>query len=116
MNRFTEDKYNCDSYSLKELNMPAGTQYLAIQKLGKLEDIEDELGIELITLFKAFSNGVWCSYFEFGKRKLIFIKDDYVSCLDLKEKKLVFDQEKVGVTEKLSNYGKTWALTKEELE
>ena len=34
--------------------------FSALQKLGKLEDIEDELGIDLITLFKALFGG--CVY------------------------------------------------------
>ena len=31
-----------------------------IDKLGQLEDIEKELGIDLITLFKALKNGIYC--------------------------------------------------------
>ena len=30
-----------------------------VDKLGKLEDIEEELGVDLITLFKALRNGIW---------------------------------------------------------
>lgn len=33
--------------------------YLKNAKLGKLEDIEEELGIDLATLFKALKNGVY---------------------------------------------------------
>ena len=32
---------------------------LLLNKLGQLEDIEEELGIDLITLFKALKNGVY---------------------------------------------------------
>ena len=31
----------------------------AINKLGKLEDVEEELGIDLITLFKVLGNGLY---------------------------------------------------------
>ena len=86
-------------------------------KLGQLEDIEEELGIDLITLFKAVKYGVY--YFTNGTqltRDYVYLTDNYTS---------------VGIREKLSysfltafgrqillfnEYGKTWALTKEELE
>lgn len=100
-----------------------------IQKLGQLEDIEDELGIDLITLFKAL------------KQETLFIKTDF----DIREtikngegwamKHLTLEDGKIiiftdifypnEITKKewltpirlqLSDYGKTWALTKEELE
>lgn len=88
----------------------------AIDKLGKLEDIEEEIGIEFITLFKALKNGV---YYFASDGQLIH---DHVS--------LVNNYIGVGTPDKLSfsfltystrqillfeNYGKTWALTKEEL-
>lgn len=85
-------------------------------KLADLEDIEEELGIELITLFKALKNGVY--YFD-EQGQLI---RDYVS--------LVNNYIGVGTPEKISfsfltystrqmllfrDYGKTYALTKDEL-
>ena len=87
-----------------------------IQKLGQLEDIEDELGIDLITLFKALKNGVY--YFTHGTQ----LTKDYVWLVD--------NYMNIGARDKLSysfmtafekqtllfqDYGKTWALTKEEL-
>jgi len=90
-------------------------------KLGKLEDIEEELGIELVVLFKALYEGV---YIIDSDENIIF-----------EEPMLSFNQEKNtnlyvldGVTSYPPNklcksysyyfkdYGKTWALTKEELE
>lgn len=133
--------------------------YPAIQKLGQLEDIEEELGIDLINdkermifikailkgyiYFKDSENKIHKGYivgyeenFAFYKRKLIvaygiglhfnwrddlFIYDDeelmknpynhplgdraFGSCLIKKEYDLDFE-----------HFGKTWALTKEELE
>ena len=74
-----------------------------INKLGQLEDIEDELGIDLITLFKALSCGAW----ERGKDNMLNFDD----C------KLLYKRIQIGSNVHwLSNYGKTWALTKEELE
>ena len=89
----------------------------SINKIGQLEDIEEELGIDLITLFKAVKYGVY--YFTNGTqltRDYVYLTDNYTS---------------VGIREKLSysfltafgrqillfnEYGKSWALTKEELE
>ena len=97
-------------------------------KLGQLEDVEDELGIDLITLVKAL------------KQETLFIKTDF----DIKEtvkngegwgmKHLSFEDEELVIFAqilypndithkewliplrlKLCDYGKTWALTKEEL-
>ena len=99
-----------------------------VDKLGQLEDIEDELGIDLITLFKAL------------KQETLFIKTDF----DIREtikngegwgmKHLSFEDNEMvifaqilypnNITHKewvtplrlkLCDYGKTWALTKEEL-
>lgn len=64
-------------------------------KLGQLEDIEEELGIDLITLFKALKDGYW-------------YKED---------NEIIFEEPNgEGLREMLCGYGKTWALTKEELE
>lgn len=92
------------------------------QKLGPLEDIEEQLGVDLITLFKALNvcDGVWVKDKEYGlcnwsmgqlwfgynssksesfiNPQIYFLKDGGYSYF------------------KLSDYGKTWALTKEELQ
>ena len=61
-------------------------------KLGQLEDIEEELGIDLIKFFMGFKKNVHI-YYKKGKK----IKEGIMT---------------LGI---LSKYGKTWALTKEEL-
>ena len=75
-------------------------------KLGQLEDIEEELGIDLITLLTALLNGhVYTK--EFGKVSIdLFFPDN---------KNWSFDTPD-GNSFYIKNYGKTWALTKEELE
>ena len=84
-----------------------------ITKLGQLEDIEEELGIDLITLFKALEKGiVVCCNNTFGGERNVFIllTPDRLSieykwkCLRKGTQKFYF-----------KDYGKTWALTKEEL-
>ena len=93
------------------------------QKLGQLEDIEEELGIDLITLFKALKNGIWIK-FNTGSRtynwktgedketgdQIVFVKAPHKTLA-----------ENIGYFRRLfgkeytENYGKTWALTKEGL-
>ena len=78
------------------------------EKFAKLEDIEEELGIDLVTLFKALRSG-------------IHIIDDgypYNDRVDL----IYSSDTPCGFKGKVSDhcaffkdYGKTWALTKEEL-
>lgn len=96
---------------------------LNTNKLGQLEDIEDELGIDLITLFAALNKGIWiyrgkkkehtswCISIngngDGGYRKTTFWLSYKVNGFDFPDyyEKLNF-----------KDYGKTWALTKEELE
>lgn len=92
--------------------------YVAVEdKLRKLEDIEDELGIDLITLFKALD-----------LKQPIFVKDFQGVCefddtivssrfiTNGKQLALVDDFGGESMYLNLNEYGKTWALTKEELE
>lgn len=92
-------------------DMSIATRKNKLQKLGQLEDIEQELGIDLVTLFKALNNGVF-------EKDL----DNNVSHTKIR------GIEKYGLcaiwhsnipecdyTLEYKDYGKTWALTKEEL-
>ena len=76
-----------------------------INKLGKLEDLEEELGIDLLTLFKALKDG-----FEVGNDKMR---------VSVKGCKLVYreeDNDYVFIYDyyliKLKDYGKYWWLEK----
>ena len=82
-----------------------------VDKLGKLEDIEEELGIDLITLFKAL------------KQKFVFHKENVkieLIGIHIKSEELYlfgFIKDTVqAVYLSLKDYQKTWFLTKEELE
>ena len=91
-------------------------------KLGQLEDIEDELGIDLITLIKALNNGIWVYR---GKRKehtswCIAINGNgdgghRKTTFWLSYKVNGFDFPDYYEHLEFKDYGKTWALTKEEL-
>ena len=82
-------------------------------KLGQLEDIEEELGIDLVTFFKIRKH---CN-----DRKSIFIKDKgeiiKSDCrVELCYKSVAVHTGDYGADSySLKDYGKTWALTKEEL-
>lgn len=88
---------------------------VAIEKLAKLEDIEEEIGITLITLFKALKNGIYAK-----------VKNTQEICqiseiISIGEKSLILPSDfrrVVGINVDLDykDYGKTWALTRQELE
>lgn len=94
-----------------------------LNKLGKLEDIEEELGIDLVTLLGGLLNDgvVWV--------KLPYVPRDNGSLPDIlavdiavqtkwsfkKPCHFMLDMGSVQFTYLLKDYGKTFALTKEEL-
>lgn len=88
----------------------------ACQKLGQLEDIEEELGIDLITLFQALKNGVY--YFTNGNqltKDCVWLLDNYISVGTREKLSYSFMTAFERQTLSFQDYGKTWALTKEEL-
>lgn len=77
----------------------------------KIKNVEEELGIDLITIFKALKNG-----FYYRKEGAIvhISKDDLLlrsGAIHFAGKGLIF----AGLFLPFKDYGKTWALTKEEL-
>ena len=89
----------------------------AIDKLGQLEDIEEEIGIELTTLFKALKYGV---YYYTSQNQLthdyVWLYDNYVSASvrdKLSYSLLTCFQKQILSFE---DYGTTWSLDKGELE
>ena len=112
--RLTKYEPNDESmfpYKLKDEEL--STELDSLHKLGQLEDIEEEIGIDLITLFKALKNGIYWKD-DNGKFYYFNLKD---SVLDFNEKMIVDNpiDDVYGETFLLKEYGKTWALTKEEL-
>lgn len=103
--RFTK-KYDDGSYGLEKVNCEVE------KKLGQLEDIEDEIGIDLYTLFKALKNGVYIKKQSQTKYPLALLRTYYSNHTT---RYFVFENGKEKEI-KLNKYGKTWALTKEELE
>lgn len=98
-------------------------------KLGQLEDIEEELGIDLIKLFKAMKNGIYV------KQSKKILKKELKDILYSKGLTVHYElngkqYSKTGATmilygdynsqycdfTNVYTYGRDWALTKEELE
>lgn len=89
---------------------------LATQVMNELvayKQIEQELGIDLTTLFKAFNEIVFRdgNVINFSHR-IILIKNHYGWCIEPLEMRLQNKQ----LFLLLKDYGKTWALTRKELE
>ena len=89
------------------------------QKLGPLEDIEEELGMELKVYHKLMSM-LYCS-----EPNIIYVKDKEkivqvgILEIDYCKKKIIFYKDKSYNDDYVygfAQYGKTWALDKEELD
>ena len=120
---FAKSNPNASNESIKKIadNIVRNKE---VQKLGQLEDIEEELGIDLITLFKAFENGIY--YTNYGHGTINYCdKPKLIPCYlyDLFDGKVIrevynydFIVSHKGLTISTKTYKKFWALTKEELE
>lgn len=103
-------------HDLQELDLLRKLQKEHAKTKKVLEDIEDELGIDLITLFKALKNGIYKKENE----EIKYISPNYL----VFDNKYLFEYEYCTCRAKtkakvypysLKKYGKTWALTREEL-
>lgn len=98
-------------------------------KLGQKENDDEELGIDSHILFQALRNGIYVAYtisrendsyyeLEFGKcsnAKIIFIDSWRIKIADLTEFEIRLEDNHYEEIN-FADYGKTWALTREELE
>ena len=75
----------------------------AYWKLKEYEDIEEELGIDLITLYKVLDQGIYYKNMYYTGNDKLYITNGEI--YNYARDKWVY----------LKDYGKTWALTKEEL-
>ena len=94
-------------YQLRDDGSETGLN--AIHKLGRLEDIEEEFGIDLVILLKAVKNGVWCKRCDGAFVEHCRFWIDYWTNYATGEKGMLV----CGMD--IKDYGKTWALTKEEI-
>lgn len=118
MNRLTKKVQLCrDLITGRELKYEAiENDNECIDKLGKLEDIEKELGIDLILSVNICKKA--------NSQKYVYIKDSYgiikltfLNDLDVElfHHRLYANSWGVWVSLDLKEYGKEWALTREEL-
>ena len=109
----------------KELKPLVTGEYIrhSLNKLGHYEDIDEELGIDYPILIKALTNGIYGSMYG-GKpdneiNKIIFIEPrKFKLCIHVDQPCLYYEWGWPGpdsTNYRLKDYGKTWALTKEEL-
>lgn len=118
--RLTEKGLNTD-----EIGMYADSSefYDIYNKLSKLEDIEERLGIDLATLFKAMEDGFYvndrggCATNNKVAAAILTIKFPYGEkpYFVLEGNALMYTSMYGFVRVRPEEYGKTWALTKEEL-
>lgn len=101
------------------------------QKLGQLEDIEEELGIELIKLLKDIHSPLdfmkkfaiskaWTFAEYVGKNRKLADKKTLQKCeccwYEAGDRITFMTKDGWHFNREISDYGKTWALTREELE
>ena len=117
--RLTERKVaypNCDKQgSITQVDyIEIKDKKLAEEKLCQLEDIEDELRIDLITLFKALKQGnIWVREHNTEEKEIVY----EMIRLNVLNRTLDFvePREEIGRGRFLIDYSYSWALTKEEL-
>ena len=114
MNRLTKDLHNQynDYWYREDLEQVSDKEQIVLTKLGMLEDIEEELGIDLITYFK-IKVGIQVY-------STLTIDDDLIIDNIFGSGKntvyhIVKRYSKSGVFVGLDEYGRNWALTEEEL-
>ena len=123
--RFTrkyKNSYNVNEYYTNS-KISSGIVYIddnknftnaCIAKLGHLEDIEEELGIDLITLFKALKDGIWIK--KTSSFDEVFYYKEKVSSFSFYFKEIYVEHEcEYQYPYALKDYGKTWALDKKDL-
>lgn len=101
-----------DKYGYHAKHDEYGWHAEEITKLGELEDIEDKLGIDLSTLFKAMKKGF---YYLYGDNVLFADPENEECGIECYGRKYGITWAGVHAAY-TSDYGKTWALTKKELE
>lgn len=80
------------------------------EKLQQYEDVEEKYGIDLLTLIKAVENGFF--YYNYNSFNRITKAESFLSIIDFESNRLIYDECK---SFHFEDYGKEWALTKEEL-
>lgn len=99
----------------KELKLYQKDIREAYRELRKYTLLEEELGIDLITLFKALKDGIWYKCINGNLYRIPY------SCLNLSYSDtyglwVEYHKYLDGLRIHLKDYGKTWALSRNDLE
>ena len=97
-------------------NLKNITQEEANEKLHKILNIEEEIGIDLTVLFSALKNGVW--YFDEQGQLIhdyVWLVNSYVAAGVPDKLSFSFKTFNSGQILLFAGYGKAWALTEERL-
>lgn len=125
-NNFLQVKYFDDNKSNRFCSMECACESLMLDCI-KTDDLpldEDEkMGIDLKTLFSVLKNGCWIigNHCNYTKNEVYFLKyKNGIDSVDFEEKRFIINeypaQNEVDIHKLyFEDYGKTWALTKEEL-
>ena len=90
--------------TINDKDMPANNIWKAINKLGQLEDIEEELGIDLITLFSQKYEQSYDLEVEKDEKTIYFCGDSYYGHWT-KEQWLNFIKEVISAYRELAKLG-----------
>ena len=114
MERLTKKNNGNTPYNQKEYPYLASADINdVINKLGYLEDLEEELGIPLEVLFKALKDGIYRFYEKFEDEPPHIYYLDLIIMYDKWKERWIFYDDSRGQFYCLKDYGKTWALTRE---
>lgn len=106
MKRLTKKEKNCLAcYNYRECNyiLDKAQRFNALEKLGNIEDLEEELNVEILIIYKALKNGFFDNKEEYHHFSNLFMNTEEIYDSYTKE---VFQ---------IKDYGITWALTEKEL-
>lgn len=108
--RITEKKENgCYVLKAGEEIYGEGNGIRLVQIVGQYEDIKEELGINLLTLFKALKEGIYTIHSKGKKRYPCLTYNNAVGYVF----DFMFEQEGEYI---LSDYGATFSMTKKDVE
>lgn len=114
-------KTNCVCFSAVISGLKQEEKYAVYEdnyyRLQEYKSQEKELGIDLATLIKAQQQGIWVKSkrtgIEYGKA--VLIGNTFIRC-SVYSTKYASNRGRSYKTKNIKDYGKTWALTREELE
>jgi hypothetical protein len=116
-NVYSEDGENLEGVFFE--NQTLAIDGTAIEKLGKLEDLEEQLGCPLEVVFKALLNGIYESYIDYGDNNAVKIRHRKVRGIEiygLSVINTICGYPECDETFEYKDYKKTWFLKNDKSE